>query len=210
MKKVFLLFAGAGLFMTSCVSNPEGEKAETTDAQEVKEAVEESVTYTLNTEESTLRWEARKVSATHHGTVEFKSGEFYVEGSEITGGRFVTDMSTIVNEDLEGEWNEKLVGHLMSDDFFSVENHPETVFEITGVESTDQANIYKVSGNLIIKGISKNITFNAEVGEVSDTKLTMNADFNIERENWDITYAGAPDDLIAKEINFKVNLVAYL
>lgn len=207
MKKVFLLFAAAGLFMVSCTGNPEGEKAETTDA--VASATEVSgVSYTIDPTASVLRWEGKKVSATHHGNVVFKSGNIYVDGNNITGGEFVTDMASITNEDQQGEWKEKLVDHLKSEDFFHVEKHPEATFQITEVKATDNPAQVQISGNLTIRGISKNITFNADVVEIDENKVKVNTDFNIERENWGITYTGMADDLISKEINFKINIVA--
>ncbi|MCO5259968.1 MAG: YceI family protein [Crocinitomicaceae bacterium] len=207
MKKVFLLFIGLGLFATSCVSNPEGEKVEATDEQNAAEL--NGAEYQLNVGESSLIWTGRKVSATHHGTVQFKSGKIHVENNAISAGNFVADMTSIVNEDLTGDMNAKIVGHLKSPDFFSVDEFPESSFEITSVKATDNAKQVVISGNLKIKDISKNITFNADLVEFTDSKVQFKADFNIERADWGITYAGMADDLIAKEINYKVNVVAY-
>lgn len=206
MKKLFLTFAAAGLLLTGCVKNPEGEKAEVTDSIEATSEAS-GAGYAINTEESVLRWEGRKVTATHHGTVNFKSGVLYIDGDNLTGGSFVADMGSIVNEDQEGEWNDRLVGHLKSDDFFHIEEHPEAMFEITEVKAGENDQLV-ISGNLTIRGISKNITFNADVIEINSDKAQLAADFNIEREDWGINYTGAADDLIAKEINFKINLVA--
>lgn len=207
MRKFFFLFVAAGLSLTSCVSNPEGDKAETTEAQQAP-AETTGAAFTVNPQESTLSWEGKKVSATHHGTISIKSGNLVMDGDKLSGGEFIVDMNSIVNEDQQGEWKEKLVGHLKSEDFFHVEKHPEAIFQITEVKATDNPNQVVVSGNLTIKGISKNITFNADVVENSANKVQMKADFNIEREQWGITYTGMADDLISKEINFKVNIVA--
>ncbi|HRO86128.1 MAG TPA: YceI family protein [Niabella sp.] len=206
MKKLFLVVVGAGLFLASCVSNPEGEKAAVQETQEV--AVAKGDSFQLNPQESVLQWTGRKVSATHHGKVNFKSGNLVFNNGLLSGGSFIVDMPSITNEDQEGEWKEKLVGHLSSPDFFNTTEHPEAKFEITEVKKTDNPNQLVVSGNLTIKGITKNITFNADVKEISDTKAVFSTDFNIAREDWELTYPGKPDDLIAKEINFKVDLVA--
>ncbi len=207
MKKFFFLFLTAGFLLTSCTSNPEGDKAETTEAQQAPTEAG-GTAYTVNTQESTLRWEGKKVSATHHGVINIKSGKLMMDGDNLAGGEFAVDMNTIVNEDLQGEWNQKLVNHIKSEDFFHVQQHPEAIFQITEVKATDNPNQVVVSGNLTIKGIAKNITFNADVVEKSADKIQMKADFNIEREQWGITYTGMADDLISKEINFKVNIVA--
>jgi polyisoprenoid-binding protein YceI len=97
---------------------------------------------------------------------------------------------------------------LKADDFFAVATFPEASFEITEVKAGATAADAVISGNLTIKGISKNITFDAKVDEVSETAVKTSADFNILREDWAVNYEGKKDDLISKEINFKVTIVA--
>lgn len=208
MEKLFLTVAAGALVLSSCVSNPEGKKAETTDSVETTAAAGEGTTLAVDTEASEVVWTGRKVSGQHHGTVDIKSGSLTVNNGQITGGNFVIDLTTITDQDLEGEYKGKLEGHLKSADFFDVENHPEATFEITGVEQGAEGGLVKVSGNLTLRSISKNITFDANVQEATDTSVKATADFNIAREDWGITYSGKADDLISKEINLKVTLVA--
>lgn len=206
MKKAFL-FLTAGVFaLASCVGNPEGKKAETTDGVEVEEV--EGTALAVNTAESRVEWTGKKVTGQHNGTVDITSGTLLVDGDQLVGGNFVIDMNTINDLDMEGEYKEKLEGHLKSDDFFDVENHPEATFEITTVTAGSEAGVLVVSGNLTIRGTTKNITFDALVSELSETAANVSADFNIAREDWGVNYAGQADDLISKEINFKINLVA--
>ncbi len=208
MEKLFLSVAAGALVLSSCVGNPEGKRAETTDHVETTETVETGSTLAVDTDASELAWTGRKVSGQHHGTVKIKSGSLTVEEGQLTGGNFVVDLTTISNHDLDGEYKGKLEGHLKSADFFDVENHPEATFEITGVEPGSEAGIVKISGNLTIRGVSKNITFDALVHEATDASIKATADFNIAREDWGVNYAGQADDLISKEINLKVTLVA--
>lgn len=207
MKKLILFSAAAAMIVASCVSNPEGKKAETADSVETVEQVA-GTAYTVDTAQSELVWTGAKVSGQHHGTVDIKSGQLIVDNGAITGGNFVLDMNTINTQDLEGEWKEKLDGHLKADDFFDVANHPEASFEITSVNAGATEGTVVVSGNLTIKGVSKNITFDATVAELTEQSVKATADFNIAREDWGVNYAGQQDDLISKEINFKVTLVA--
>src|SRR5690606_27059675 len=162
----------------------------------------------VDTTQSTVHWTGRKVSGQHHGDVQIKSGTLTVEEGKLVGGNFVIDLTTIANHDLDGEYKGKLEGHLKSADFFDVDNHPEASFEIANVQDGAAAGDVVISGNLTIRGVTKNITFEAQVEEVSDTSVKAMADFNIAREDWGVNYAGQADDLISKEINFKVTLVA--
>lgn len=205
MKKLFYVFGFSGLLFTACVSNPEGKKAETTDATEVTATT--GTELKVNTSDSKIVWTGKKVSGTHHGEIKIKSGSIHVEGDKIAGGQFIIDMNTIDNKDLEGEWKGKLEGHLKAEDFFDVAKFPQAKLEITGVEGNG-VGVHKASANLTIKDISKNVTFDVNVSEISEKAFKGSADFNILRADWGIIYPGKPDDLISAEINFKIDLDA--
>ena len=209
MKKLVLFSAAAAMVLASCAGNPEGKKAETTDSVENVDSVAVvGAAYNVDAAASTVVWKGTKVSGFHEGTVTIKSGTLNVDNGVLTGGNFVLDMNTINTTDLDGEYKDKLDGHLKADDFFGVATHPEASFAITEVKAGATANDVTISGNLTIKGISKNITFDAKVEEATDATAKVSADFNIAREDWGVNYEGQKDDLISKEINFKVNIVA--
>src|SRR5690606_4250602 len=109
--------AVAGLILASCAGNPDGKKAETTDSIETT-TVAEGVQYTVDATASKVVWTGTKVTGSHTGTVDIKSGALTVDGDKVTGGNFVLDVASISSTDLEGEWKEKLDGHLKADDFF--------------------------------------------------------------------------------------------
>ncbi len=205
MKKLFYVFGISGLLFTSCVGNPDGEKAETTEAVEVTETT--GKTLNVNTAESKIVWTGKKITATHFGEIQLKSGTINIEGDKIVGGQFIIDMNTIVDQDLTGESKTKLEGHLKNPDFFDVAQFPEAKLEITQVEGNG-VGIYKASANLTIKDITKNISFDVNVTEISETSFIGSADFNIVRADWGVVFAGKPDDLISAEINFKVDINA--
>jgi len=147
----------------------------------------------------------------------------------LTGGNFVLDMTSILVSGPTGSdagMNAKLNGHLKSPDFFDVEKNPEATFVITDIkpftgtvkDTTDprQESIsqYKVtnptntvSGNLTIKGITKNISFPARI-TVTGNSIDAVAKFNIDRTQWNIVYPGKPDDLIRNDINLGIALKA--
>ncbi|SRR5690606_17115765 len=208
MEKVVLTLAAGVFLLASCVSNPEGKRAETSDNVQDAAMSHVATQLTVDTSQSSVQWTGRKVSGEHHGDVQIKSGTLSIEHGKLVGGNFVIDLTTITNHDLDGEYKGKLEGHLKSADFFDVDNHPEASFEITNVNDGAEAGHVVISGNLTIRGVTKNITFDAQVQEVTDTAVKATADFNIAREDWGVNYAGQADDLISKEINFKVTLVA--
>ncbi|MBL7763267.1 MAG: YceI family protein [Chitinophagaceae bacterium] len=226
IKKSFIVLGTVVLF-AACNNAPESDKAVTTDAKEVTAA--EGTVLKVDTAASKINWVATKVSAYHTGTINIKNGEVKANDSSLTGGNFVLDMNSILVSGPAGSdagMNTKLNGHLKSADFFDVEKNPEATFVITGVQTfsgtvkdtTDprQESIseYKVanpthtiSGNLTIKGITKNISFPAKIS-VSPTGVDAIAKFNIDRTQWNIVYPGKPDDLIRNDIHLGIALKA--
>ena len=112
--------------------------------------------------ESTIIWKGKKILGSHTGIIEMKEGYLEMEGSELVGGLFVVDMTTIMNTDLEGDSKAKLERHLKSSDFFGVDNHPTATLVIKGASKS--GNTYEVLGEMTIKGITAPVNFEIEMG----------------------------------------------
>ncbi|MEJ5144180.1 MULTISPECIES: YceI family protein [unclassified Sphingobacterium] len=209
MKKLLVLPAIAAVIMSSCAGNPEGKKAEVQDSVATEQiATPAGEVFNVDATQSKVVWTGTKVTGAHTGTIAIKSGSLNVNNGVLTGGTFTLDLNTISSTDLEGEYKEKLDGHLKAADFFDVAKFPEATFVVTKAEAGATAQDVKISGNLTIKGITKNISFDAKVIESTATTIKTEADFNIVRADWGVSYEGKKDDLISAEINFKVSLVA--
>lgn len=207
MKKLLFVLLGGSVFLTSCVDNPEGKKAETTDSVSTTQPVA-GAGLAVDTVASNIAWLGNKVTGKHNGTIKISNGTLNVQDGKLTGGKFTINMASISNLDItDSTYKSNLEGHLKSPDFFDVTKFPDATFEITSVADSG-ANKLKISGNLTLKGISKNITFDADVVESTPTSFKAKADFNINRHDWGITYPGKKDDAISQEINLKVDLQA--
>ena len=149
----------------------------------------------IKTDNSTVTWKGYKVTGSHYGTVALESGHLVFDEGKLTGGEFVVDMTTIVTDDLEGEYKGKLEGHLKSDDFFGVEKFPTA------------KNSYEITGALTVKGISAPVTFEMSV---YGNKATANV--KIDRTTYDIRYGSTSffDDLKDKAIYDEFDLVTDL
>jgi polyisoprenoid-binding protein YceI len=173
--------------------------------------------YKVSQELSTAKWHAAKVTGEHNGTLQFAGGSVNVSGNSIVGGLLNMDMETIDNTDLDGEWKEKLVRHLKSDDFFSVEAFPVSTLKIRRAQQIPGAkpgtNNYNITADLTIKGITNEISFPAMI-VITPTQVIANADFNVDRTKYDIRYGsksffqGIGDKAIHDEFNIKVRVVA--
>jgi polyisoprenoid-binding protein YceI len=166
---------------------------------------------------SVINWQGKKVSGEHQGNVKLSKGILNVESNKLVGGSFDIDMRTIVNTDLtDPSYNAKLVGHMKSDDFFSVEKHPISTFKITKAEPIAGAKAgepnYTVTGDLTIKGITNAITFPATV-KITGNQAEATAKFDIDRTKWDIKYGSgiigtAADKIIYDDFTLDLKLVA--
>ena len=103
-------------------------------------------------------------------------------------------------------------GHLRSNDFFDMENHPEITFVSTGVEQAD-AESYRVTGDLTIKGITQAISFPAKVG-VKDGVAAASGTATVDRTKFDIKFRSkslldtAADKVIDDNFTLNFNVVA--
>jgi len=172
-----------------------------------------SITFNVDKTKSKVTWIGRKVTGEHTGTVNIADGKLTSDGKNIIGGSFDIDMNTIVCTDLtDADYNGKLIGHLKSDDFFSVAKFPKSTLAITKATSTGNGT-YKINGNLTIKGITQPIEFPATV-TVSLTQVTAKAKILVDRTKYDIKYGSASffdslgDKAITNEFELNVDLVA--
>jgi polyisoprenoid-binding protein YceI len=149
------------------------------------QAAQKSESYKLDTSASIAKWEGQKLAGSHHGELKFKSGSFHVANSALKDGEVTIDMTTLKNYDQTGDMNTRLVNHLKSEDFFSVEKFPTSNLKITKVETQDGKTT--VSGDLTIKGITKPISFPATI-DISGNTLTAKGDMTVDRTLYDIRF----------------------
>ncbi len=163
--------------------------------------------FNVDTSASQLKWTGYHLAKSyeHWGYVKLKSGKVNVENGKITSGEFVIDMNSISNVDVEKEKdNEKLVGHLKSDDFFAVQSHPEARLVIKKSDASG-----KTTGDLTIRGITKEIEFQTTVEEASDSKLVAIADIKVDRTDYKVMYGWKLENaILSNEFRMEVKIVA--
>ena len=163
----------------------------------------------VNTEKTTINWEATKVIGDKHtGNINVLEGTLFVENEELQGGSFVIDMTSLVCTDLEGKWKNKLETHLRSDDFFDIKRYSTSSLLITSVSKNNTGG-YKVIGELTIKGKTEITEFDAFL-EKNKNNYKATAKIVIDRTQFDIKYGSDTffDNLGDKAIsnNFTLNV----
>ncbi|QIL41208.1 transcriptional regulator [Pedobacter sp. HDW13] len=176
--------------------------------------------YRIDTKQSAIVWQASMYLGGWEGTklisdgsstgnVAILKGELSIENSELVGGAVDVDMNTIkqIFED-EGPHN-KLP------DFFDVKKFPVSTFAITKVESGNHENI-KVTGKLTIEGITKTVTFPAQMyfKDGMDGTVEINGALILNRTDWGIYYRSekrfdeSGDLTISNQVKFFIKIVA--
>ncbi|WP_215222952.1 YceI family protein [Echinicola shivajiensis] len=209
IKTTGLLLAGA-LLVASC--GQKGGTVETSGAKEVAQATGKTIS--VNGAESKVLWTGYKPAGKHYGIIPVTSGEISLEGSDITSGEFTFDITALEIHDMEKteESYGKLHGHLQSPDFFDAANYPKATFEVTSVEpfsanpEVEDKEEFKtdytpkllseqmvdepthwISGNLTMRGTTKNIKFPAAI-KIEGDAVSAKAGFNIDRTDWGLSY----------------------
>ena len=146
------------------------------------------VQFNADTEASVLNWKGFKPTGEHYGTVNIKNGFFTVKDKQIVSGEFEIDMTSIVDLDMDAdsEYNAKLVNHLKSEDFFSVEKYPVAAFKISKTEAKGDKTL--ITGGLSIKGKSHSVSFLASVKNEGEKLYVKSETFKIDRSKWDVKY----------------------
>lgn len=213
-KSALLILLTAVALISGCSKSE--EKTLTSDKNSGTAASNTGKKLALSTGDSKLEWVGKKVTGQHNGTVDISSGELFIDNGNLTGGSFDISFGTIKVLDLQdSEMNEKLTGHLKSDDFFSADKFPTGKFVLTSVTplSNGTENNYTIGGNLTIKGITQPVSFPATV-KINGDVVSAKADFKIDRTLWDVKfrsgkfYENLGDKLIDDQIELKLSISA--
>ena len=200
MKKLFTFLML--IILASCNTNP--NQASTQQAQGVVTA---DNIYNIETAQSQITWTGREVSTSYHyGTLDFVSGNFEISNGAIVNGEFIVDMTSINNQDMEGDSKARLEGHLKSDDFFSVESYPTAAISINSSELISDGK-WNVSADLSIKGFTHPVNF-----EMISSEDGWSANLVFDRSKYDVRFRSGSffenlgDKLIYDDIELSINL----
>ncbi len=207
----FFIFCSLSITFTSC-------KEKTTEAAQDAQKVAEPAGVKFVTDATLARiiWEGKKPTGTHSGMISISEGSIYVNDGMITAGNFIINMNSINTTDLQGDEKTSLDEHLKgtgsdgAKDFFNVKEFPTAKFEISEIIGTsEQPNSNAtVSGNLTMLGITKGISFAANIGITPDNIVVNTNPFTINRTDWGIKYGSSTffSDLADKVIDDNITL----
>ncbi|MDG1261017.1 MAG: YceI family protein [Flavobacteriales bacterium] len=200
--------------MAASITGRDPEEVNLIKQDEMKLEVPVDATYMVDAAKSKIVWTGGKITgAKHTGLITAKSGAVSFAGGKIAGGKLVLDMTSITNTDLPEDQKAKLVGHLSSEDFFNVGEHPEAYFEFASAESTGSN--AEITGKLSIKGIVKPVVSNVIFSSTGENGAVITGTLVIDRTEWDVKYGSGKffddlgDNMINDDITLKFQLKAF-
>lgn len=156
-------------------------------------SIKQVETFTVTAQKSKVDFTGSKKSDFHTGSIPVKSGSVKIDAGKLVGGSFVVDVAGMKVTDAAGD---KLLGHLTTADFFDVAKFGEATFNISSVKYTT-ADKATLTGSVTLKGITKEISFEAIIRSADEKGFFAEAFFSIDRTLFGMNYGvGAIDSQV--------------
>lgn len=150
--------------------------------------------YPLDTKKSKILWKIETVGK-HNGQILFSWGklDYTLKGEPLTAS-FILDMNKMTSLDRPTEKGRAEIDkELRSKGFFDVPVYPTATMVVKQIVQLPTPNVFRVTGDLTIKGITHAIEFNAAIVKKGEL-ITAKANFNIARKKWKIDFKEKPND----------------
>src|ERR1041385_6867704 len=205
MRITYLLILGVALISVACADPAANKpKASVSSAAPATNSSKPAGAETLaiSPDNSKIDFVAAKVTRSHNGSFKRFTGTVDLLNSDPLQSVVSVAIETASVETDEPD----LTKHLQTPDFFDVAKYPKANFVSTKIEpSTANGATHSITGNFDLHGIKKSISFPATI-QVSPTGVSVNAEFAINRRDFNLTYPGKADDLIRDGVVIKLSL----
>jgi polyisoprenoid-binding protein YceI len=148
-----------------------------------------TIKWSIDPQHSEIRFKVKHLMISNvTGQFSRFDGLVETEGEDFTSAKlkFTADISSI------STGNEQRDAHLRSGDFFDAENHPQIIFEGEHMEKTGE-DTYKVYGMLTMRGVSKKVTLDAELGGITqdpwgNTRVGFAVNGKLKRSDFGVSF----------------------
>jgi polyisoprenoid-binding protein YceI len=199
---MFLLFTAASAGACKSEPAPAGPTATAEPAATPKAIDPESLkTLALDPAQSKFDFVAAKITQSHAGSFKQLTGTATVVSGELHSVVVEVETGSVEADD------PRLAGHIKTADFLDVEKFPKATFRSSNITKKALSGAtHEVTGDLTLHGVTQPITFPVTVN-VAPAAVTASGQVTINRQNFAVTYPGAPDDLIKDDVVLKPSLV---
>ncbi len=190
--------------VTEAIRPPEApaKPAPKVDSQEPAEPAVSTRTFAITpNDDSTIMWTGYKPIGSREGGFANFNGTVTVEGDDLETTRVnvTIDITSLFSD------SRILTNYVKQEGFFNVEKFTEATFQSTSVKKN--GDLYDVTGNFTLCGITKGLTFPARL-EITDRGLLATAEFTINRFDWGMDASGYQDSIINKEVLINLEILA--
>ena len=170
-------------------------------------------THSIDLDESEISWKGTKrlFTAGHEGIIKLEKGYLIFKEDKLVGGKILADMTTIkITKTEVSEKDKTFLTNYLKTTEFNTADYPNASFEISRVTypSSDKEKV-QVSGKMIIRNVSKEITFPAKITQKYRGSKSFFAEITLKRSEWGIGSDGnlLERNLVDNNFDIKVNLL---
>lgn len=163
-------------------------------------------TYTIDTSHSSVKFSIRHFVAKTTGNFSQFEGSLSINREDLTQSSVEASIQIpSVNTD-----SEKRDAHLQEDDYFNAAKYPLMTFKSTQWQATDDADEFKVTGDLSFNGVTKPVTLDVELlgfgdGPHGSHLSGWQATTTLDRTEWGVN-GGQP--AVGNEVDITINIEA--
>ena len=203
MRRSVLLMIVFGVMLVSACADPAADKTRAVTGEATQTASPAAAAqghkYVITPQNSKIEFVGSKVTGSHNGSFGDFSGQIDHVGTPEQGRVNITMKTDSLTTDTPD-----LTKHLKTADFFDVAKFPEATFVSTSIKpGGDKGASHTVTGNLTLHGVTKAVTFPANINVTPDV-ASVDSTFSINRKDFGINYAGQADNLIRDDVVLKL------
>jgi polyisoprenoid-binding protein YceI len=101
--------------------------------------------------------------------------------------------------------------HLRSDDFFAVDKFPTITFKSTSIKPSGVKDVYNVTGNFTMRGVTKQVTLPVRVNGFNKDRAGFKLSTTLNRKDYGINWNKALDEggfMLSDDVDITINIEA--
>ena len=154
-------------------------------------------------DKSLIKWTGYKKVGQHSGWFILFDGTGKMPGNNIEQASIDLNIET---ESCETD-DMILTGIMKKESFFHCEKYPNSTFKSINIVKADGPNKYTVTGDLMLRDVTKRISFPATI-TVQDGVVKLDANFKVSRKWWNIEWQGVGDSFLEDDVRLELNVEA--
>lgn len=155
------------------------------------------------TDKTLIKWTGYKKVGQHSGSFILFDGFGKMPGTNIEQASIELNIET---ESVETD-DMILTGVMKKSDFFHCEKFPNSTFKSVSIVKAGSPGNYTVTGDLMLRDITKRIQFPATITVEGDT-VKLDADFKVNRRWWNIIWQAVGDSFLEDDVRIELKAEA--